>query len=101
MSALSRRQVFDDGTWVDFDDAGNAVRYTDTSGNVYGPDTNVAKQYLSTLAGIGLTAIQRALNPQPAPAAVSAPAQPTASPVNIGALALLGLGAWLLTKLLK
>jgi hypothetical protein len=98
---MATRQVFDDGTWVDYDDAGNPVKYADTGGNVYGPDTNVAKQYLSTLAGLGIQAIQRAINPQPAPAASSAPAQPTGSPVNLGALALLGVGGWLLTKLLK
>jgi hypothetical protein len=47
------RQVFDDGTYIDTDAAGNIVSYSDNTGAVYGPGGggSIGQQLSDTLLG--------------------------------------------------
>lgn len=88
-------QIADDGTQIVTDASGNVQSYTDTDGRVYFPDRSVVSDWLDKLAGVGVSALQRAFNPAPTPQPA---ATPTAAPRITVATVALVVGALLLAK---
>lgn len=96
------RQIFDDGTWIDYAGDGSVVAYTDTTGRTYAPDTSIADSFLRSLGSSLSRAIDAKLNPQPV--TTSAPAYVPATPFTARGLVVLLLvagGAFALYKAAK
>jgi hypothetical protein len=91
-------QVFDDGTQIEYNAAGDVVSYTDLSGAVRLPDTSIVNDFVNTIAQGFLGEVRRAFNPAPPAQAASAAGTRTN---GLAQLALLALGGVLLYKLVS
>lgn len=83
-------QIFDDGTAIQTNAAGQVTAYTDLSGTVHTPDRSILSEFASTVFGSLGRAIEQRLNPGQAagfqPAATTGAASVTSSPVVMVAL---------------
>lgn len=92
-------QIFDDGSTIVTDSAGNVLRVTDSSGSVVSPDTSIFGDFARQMLGGASQAVRDYLRTRNTPATTAAPAAIAGGmPSWVLPAAALGVGAWLLLK---
>jgi hypothetical protein len=96
---MGLRQIFDDGTEANFDGNGDPVSYVDTSGRTYTYDNSALTSFFSGALGTINAALRQRYVTQPAIQAQQQAAAFNSS--QLVGIAALGLGGFLLLKLVK